>query len=83
MKPETLALLKKHQDDKDFSAEFIDGKLHFNYTLTDEELKNIVEAEYGTSVTQSYADLFEAIVKKLIKMGIEYAKANPNGTTEF
>lgn len=76
MKPETLELLKAHQDKDNFTVEFKESDLHFLYTLTDSEVREIVEAEYGPSITQSQDELFRVIIKKLLQMGIEYAKAN-------
>lgn len=74
MKIETANLLKQHLEDKKFEIKPTDKGLEFNYELSDGEVLEIVEAEYGKSIVQPVPDLFKIIVKDLLKLGIEYAK---------
>jgi hypothetical protein len=72
MKPQTLQLLKKHLDR--FKFDTSPEGLNFEHDLSDDEIKEIVESEYGTTLTGSVEELFIAIIKKLIKQGMEHAK---------
>ena len=66
MKPETLIKLKS----------FIDsGRIEFtekaiNFDLTDKELKDLVELEYGQT-SQDVVQLFTVMCKKLVNLALE------------
>jgi hypothetical protein len=78
MKLETAELFKKHMTAERFEIEGKEKSLEFNHNFSDAEIQELVEAEYGTSITQSVPDLFRVIVKELLKMGIEFAKKDKN-----
>lgn len=74
MKTETLAHFQKHLENKRFEITFAKSSLQFDHDFSDDEILEIVSAEYGNSLTQSVSALFEVIVKKLMRTGVEYAK---------
>lgn len=74
MKLDTANLLKAHLENKKFEIIPVDEGISFEYELTDEEILGIVEAEYGSSITQPVPDLFKVIVKDLLKTAVEFAK---------
>lgn len=74
MKLETANLLKAHLENKKFEITPAEGGISFEYDLTDDDILEIVEAEYGTSITQPVPDLFKVIVKDLLKTAVEFAK---------
>lgn len=78
MKSQTAELFKKHLTDHRFEIEGKEKSLEFKHDFTDAEIQELVEAEYGTSITQSVPELFRVIVKELLKMGIEFAKKDEN-----
>lgn len=69
MKQETL--LKLEQLIKDSRFEFVDitGGLSIQYDLTDEELRELVEMEYGQT-QQSAVELFTVMCKKLVTLAL-------------
>ena len=73
MKLETIAKLKELCDAN--KIEFVDTgtDLAVNYTLTDEELLQFVELEYGQT-QQSVLQLFQCICKKAVKLAVEHSK---------
>ena len=74
MKQQTADLIKKHFDNNRFEFAPVDSGLSFNHDLSDDEIIELVQSEYGTSLTQSTDELFKVILKKLMNMGIEHAK---------
>lgn len=74
MKQTTAELLKKHLDKGSFEFVPSDSGIEFTYELTDGEVQEIVESEYGTSLTAPVDELFKAVIKKVINIGIEHAK---------
>jgi hypothetical protein len=74
MKSETAHLLKKHFEAGKFTFAPIDTSVQVDYDLSDAEVKEIVETEYGTALSGPVEDLFKVIVKKLLSLGIEHAK---------
>lgn len=78
MKFQTAELFQSHLNSHRFEIAAKESTLEFNHNFTDEEIQELVEAEYGTSITQSVPDLFRVIVKELLKMGIDFAKKDKN-----
>lgn len=74
MKSETLSLLKQHLDAGKFEFVPVESGIQFDYELSDDEVKDIVEKEYGANFVGPVEELFKVIVKKLISIGIEHAK---------
>jgi hypothetical protein len=74
MKPETATLLKKHLENNKFEFTNTEEGLAFNYELTDDEVLEIVNAEYGPNLVGDVEELFKSIVKKLVKLGAEHGK---------
>lgn len=70
MKKETLLKLKKLV--KDERLEFVEDSegLAINYTMSDEELRELVETEYGPTY-QPIEELFKVMIKKLLKNALE------------
>lgn len=81
MKPETAALFKKHLDNDKFAFIPSENGLAFNYELTDDEVLEIVNAEYGPELVGDVEDLFKSIVKKLVKLGAEHASTQNQKTS--
>lgn len=67
MKPETAALLKKLLEEKKFRFIDSDLGLELEYEFTDEEKRELVEAEYGTSLTAPIDELLIVVMKKLAR----------------
>lgn len=74
MRKATADLFQQHLAAKKFAIAPTDLGLEFRHDFTDDEIRELVEAEYSKSLTQSVDRLFECIVKDLIKTGLEYAK---------
>lgn len=83
MKQSTAELLKKHLDKGSFEFVPSDSGIEFTYELTDDEVKEIVESEYGTSLTAPVDELFKAVIKKLIKAGVDHAKAGSDKLSDL
>lgn len=66
MKIETLKKLQELVNAKRLEFSDVPEGLAVNHDLSDEELKELVELEYG-QVTQSVVDLFTVMCKKLLK----------------
>lgn len=83
MKSTTAELLKKHLDDNRFTIAPSSEGLKFDYELSDEEVAEIVEAEYGATLSAPVEDLFKVIIKKLVKMGFENATNNSDKLSDL
>lgn len=75
MKVETAQLLQNYINDNRLHFADVDNKLELHHDLTDEEKSHLVHIEYGTSLTSSVDELFITIIKKVIQLAIETAKA--------
>jgi hypothetical protein len=73
MKKETAELLQKHHNNNKFTFTDVPEGLQIDSDLTDTEVEEIVKCEYGTP-TQDVNALFEVIMKKLVKLGLEHGK---------
>lgn len=71
MKKQTAETLQKYLPR--FSFEFTEKGLEIDYDLTDSEILDIVEQEYGTN-PQNPDTLFQIIMKKAVKLAVENAK---------
>lgn len=78
MKLETANLLKTHHEAGKFEFESKDSQIEFQHDLSDSDILEIVESEYGKSIVQPVPDLFRAIIKGLLKTAIEFAKKEVN-----
>ena len=67
MKPETSALLLAHYIDKKFHFFASEAGLELDHKLTDDEVKELVELEYGKTLTAPVTELFVVIMKKLAR----------------
>jgi hypothetical protein len=76
MKPETIKLLEKFHTSKRFEFSEAPEGLSLDHDLTDAEKLELVEAEYGKTLSAPVDKLFVAIMKKLIQSAIEKAKAD-------
>lgn len=56
-----------------FQFDFTEKGLEINHDLTDSEILDIVEQEYGTN-PQNVDSLFHIIMKKAVKLAVENAK---------
>lgn len=68
MKPETAALLKKFHNSKRLQFLSTERGLELDHDLSDEEKLELVQNEYGNSLTGSVDDLFVVIIKKIVRM---------------
>lgn len=68
MKPETAALLEKFHKSGRFQFIGSELGLELEHDLADEEKMEVVQAEYGTSLTGTVDDLFVAIMKKVVRL---------------
>lgn len=73
MKKETAELLQKHHGLNKFTFTDVPEGLKIEADLTDSEVAEIVAAEYGTT-DQNVNELFNVILKKLVKLGLDNAK---------
>lgn len=71
MKIETAKKLQELSDRLKF--EIVDEGIDVTYDLTDEEIRELVELEYGQT-KQDVVELFKCILKKVIKLSVEKAK---------
>lgn len=70
MKPETLQLLAQLQSQSRIEFTDTGTDLAINYDLTDNELRELVELEYGKT-SQSLEELFKCLCKKAVKLALE------------
>ena len=70
MKPETLTKLKLFIDQNRIELRESSEGLAIDFDLTDEELSQFVELEYGQT-KQNVVELFKCIVKKAVKSALE------------
>lgn len=71
MKKQTAETLQKYLPRFSFALE-TEG-LKIDHDLTDEEILEIVESEYG-STSQNVENLFHIIMKKAVKMAVENSR---------
>lgn len=67
MKPETSALLLAHYVNQKFHFFASEAGLQLDHNLTDDEMKELVELEYGKTLTAPVNELFVVIMKKLAR----------------
>ena len=70
MKKQTLELLLKHITTGRIEFSDVDEGLAVEHDLTDDELRELVELEYGTT-SQSVDELFKVLCKKLLKEALK------------
>lgn len=70
MKPSTAEKLKELVQSQSVTFTASDKGIEVDYTLTDEELREFVELEYGQT-SQNVVDLFKCILKEAIKLAKE------------
>lgn len=76
MKTTTAQLLKKHLEDQRFEFNITDNNVEFTHNFNDDEILELVQSEYGTSLTQPVDELFKALIKRVIKIGVDHAKVS-------
>lgn len=73
MKQQTALKLKELCDAKKIEFSPVPEGISVDYDLTDDELREFVEIEYGQT-QQSVVELFTAICKKAVKLAVDHAK---------
>lgn len=73
MKTETAQKLKELIENNRIEFEDVPEGLAVNHDLTDAELEQFVQLEYG-QITQPVVELFTVICKKAVKLAMEKAK---------
>lgn len=82
MKESTLLKLKTIIEDGRIKFESTDKGVAVEYEVESDEIEDIVTAEYGTP-TQNMEDLFEVILKRLVKESLNYAKSNSDKLSDL
>ena len=73
MKKQTAAKLKELLDNEKIVFSDSGTDIVVNYDLTNEELRELVEIEYGQT-QQSVVELFTVLCKKVVKLAYEKTK---------
>lgn len=73
MKIETATKLQEYSQSEKLKFTVVDSGIDVTYTLTDEEIQELVELEYGKTL-QSVPELFKCILAKVVKLAVEKAK---------
>lgn len=73
MKKQTAEKLLELNTAERLKFDFTDAGIELSHDLSDEELKELVELEYGQT-QQSVLELFKCIIKEVVKTSIDYAK---------
>lgn len=73
VKKETILKFQEYLSQDKLELNSTDTGISVDYDLTDDELKELVELEYGQT-SQDVVQLFTVLCKKLVKIGIDYAK---------
>lgn len=73
MKKETAELLQKYTTSGNMTFAPVDEGIEVKYNLSDAEILELVEAEYGNPV-QDVNELFTVIIKNVVKMALENVK---------
>lgn len=73
MKKETAELIQKYTQSGKITMESVEEGLKIESDLTDDQVLELVQLEYGNS-PQNVDALFDVILRKVGKMAIDYAK---------
>lgn len=73
MKKETAELLQKYSTSGNLTFAPVSEGIEVKYDLSDAEILELVETEYGKPV-QDVNELFTVIIKKVVKLALENAK---------
>lgn len=74
MKYQTAQFLKEHQKLGNLKFNLTEEGIELEHNLSGDDITAIVEAEYGETA-QDKNELFLAIIRKLVRMGLDKVKA--------
>lgn len=75
MKTQTALIIQSYKDANQLKFEHTEKGIELEHNLSDEQMRQLVEAEYGSSLTSTVDELFKVIMKNLVKSALEKAKS--------